>query len=73
MRKIKAHKRYSYWVFVVVMACGALPEALPYLKDSVPPWVFALLAVLGIVAQHLKQEVTENGNEQQEQVPPNDP
>ena len=54
---MKPHKRWSYKIFLVVLACASLPEALPFLKDQVPQWLFGLLAVLGIAAQHIKQEI----------------
>ena len=57
---MKPQKRYSYWILVVVTAVAALPSALPYLKDIVEPWMFGVLGALGVIAQHLKQEVTEN-------------
>ena len=57
---MKPQKRYSYWILVVVTACAALPSALPYLKDIVEPWMFGVLGALGVIAQHIKQEVTEN-------------
>jgi len=66
-KTVPAPKRLSYWVFVVVFACAALPEALPYFKDSVPPWLYGVLAVLGIAFQHYKQEVFKD-----EQVPSQD-
>ena len=68
---MKPRKRLSYWAFVGVIACAAIPYALPYLKDLVGPWTFGVLGFLGIVAQHIKQEVS-NGTEE-EQVPPHDP
>lgn len=54
---MKPSKRWSYKIFLVVLACASLPEALPFLKDQVPQWLFGLLAVLGIAAQHIKQEI----------------
>ena len=63
---MKPHKRYSYWILVGVTACAALPSALPYLKDSVPTWVFAILGAIGVIAQHIKQEVTTNGRSEQD-------
>ena len=65
---MKPRKRISYWVFLVVIACAALPSALPYLKDSVPTWVFAILGALGVIAQHIKQEVTANEQPNSEPV-----
>lgn len=60
---MKPRKRWSYKIFLVVLACASLPEALPFLKDQVPQWVFGLLAVLGIAAQHIKQEITSEQSE----------
>ena len=54
---MKPSKRWSYKIFLVVLACASLPEVLPFLKDQVPQWLFGLLAVLGIAAQHIKQEI----------------
>lgn len=62
---MKPTRRYSYHVFLAILACAALPQALPYLKDVVPSWVYAILAVVGIVAQHLKQEVPTNERKDQ--------
>lgn len=61
---MKPRKRVSYWVFVVVIACAAIPSALPYLKDLVEPWMFGVLGFLGIVAQHIKQEVTSDRSDE---------
>ena len=69
---MKPRKRVSYWVFVVVIACAAIPSALPYLKDLVEPWMFGVLGFIGMIAQHIKQEVTTDGSEA-EQVHPHDP
>lgn len=62
---MKPTRRYSYHVFLAILACAALPQTLPYLKGVVPSWVYALLAVVGIVAQHLKQEVSTNERKDQ--------
>ena len=61
---MKPRKRVSYWVFVVVIACAAIPSALPYLKDLVEPWMFGVLGFIGMVAQHIKQEVTDDRSDE---------
>ncbi len=60
---MKPHKRYSYKIFLVVIACAAIPSALPFLKDIVEPWMFGVLGALGVVAQHIKQEIENDGEQ----------
>ena len=54
---MKPSKRWSYKIFLVVLACASLPEVLPFLKDIVEPWMFGVLGALGVIAQHIKQEI----------------
>lgn len=52
----KPHKRYSYWVFLLIGAIAGIGSVLPSLKGSIPDWAYAVLVILGVACQYIKQE-----------------
>lgn len=60
---MKPWQRHSYKILVAIFACALGTDTLPYLKDLVPQHTFLVLSVLGIIAQHIKQELDNDGKQ----------